>query len=380
MNSASQSFTPSANRKVQLKEVGISLLCLMIAWGPLVFILGVEPDSEVPMSESQLAMVKDALPQIRGFGFTAGVVICVLMGLILSKVERLGSVIFYVSSIILMFPLCGAVFAVVNLLHIWLLSPVLFRLYIPIGTSLSELFYFSIYMAIYSFMAVTFAWGAKDYLRRQRERVERLQMEAALKDAQMAVLRNQINPHFLFNALNSVRASIPTSLDVPRTAISQLSGIFRASLSADHRQTISLEDELATVRNYLALEGLRLGTRLSVEWSCGEEELGLAQVPPFLVQLLVENAVKHGISILPEGGVLKITIWRAGHSLRIRVMNSGRLLNVEQGSRAEGGTGLQNARARLRLLFGQEAALLLSQSSENEVTADLTLPFVTSLE
>lgn len=291
-----------------LKEVGIPLLCLMLAWGALASVLGVEPDGGVPISDSQMVMIRDALPQIRGVGFILGVGISLLMGLILSKVEKLGSVVFYILTIVFVFPLCGAVYGVANFLHIWLISPVLFYLYFPPGTSFSEFISFSIAMAFCASMAMTFAWGARDYLRRQRERVERLQMEGALKDAQMAVLRNQINPHFLFNALNSVRASIPTNLDVPRTAILQLSGIFRASLSADHRQTIPLEDELATVRNYLALETLRLGTRLSVEWSF-EEETGHAQVPPFLVQLLVENAVKHGISTLPEGGLLKISVW-----------------------------------------------------------------------
>ncbi len=132
------------------------------------------------------------------------------------------------------------------------------------------------------------------------------ELSRALQSAELKLLKSQLNPHFLFNSLNSVRALIAEDPSRARDAVTQLAGLLRYTLRSDHEELVTLERELKTVGDYLALESLRLGDRMRVELdiAAGAQEV---RIPVMLLQTVVENAIKHGIAELPGGGVLRIS-------------------------------------------------------------------------
>src|SRR5258708_25750802 len=139
--------------------------------------------------------------------------------------------------------------------------------------------------------------------RRYREKEVRLQL--ALREAELRALEAQINPHFLFNCLNSIRALVLENPPLAQDLLTRLANILRFNLHRDLMHTIPLSSELEAVRDYLALEKVRFEERLRVEFAI-EPAASEAQVPPMVLQTLVENALKHGIARLPEGGDLVI--------------------------------------------------------------------------
>ncbi len=205
-------------------------------------------------------------------------------------------------------------------------------------------------------------------LRRYGEAKTRaLSLELAAKDARLQNLQAQVNPHFLFNGLNSVRALIAEDPAKATEAITWLSSLLRYSLRSDLKLTVPLSDELEIVKHYLALEKLRFEDRLTTSLDAHPATLS-TPVPPLLLQSLVENAVKHGISSLPAGGHLALSALPGPHSIEITVHNSGTLAPSPNP-----GIGLQNARERLHLLYGPAASLSLS-AANGRVTAALSLP------
>lgn len=203
----------------------------------------------------------------------------------------------------------------------------------------------------------------------QRSRADHALIAAALKDAQLQALRAQINPHFLFNTLNTVRALISDDPARAREAVTVLSGILRAGLDADQQPTVPLDDELAIAGQYLQLQRLRFESRLQFSIAA-PPEAALCRIPPFLLQELVENAIKHGIAQSEEGGQVRIEITADQSRLRARVSNSGTLRSL---SRTEG-KGLENIRRRLDLLFGAEASFEIVQHDPATVVAEVSLP------
>lgn len=202
-----------------------------------------------------------------------------------------------------------------------------------------------------------------------REQLARARLDVALKDAELRALRSQINPHFLFNSLNSLRAQIPLELERPRETVTRLAELLRAALGSSEYKTIPLSQELANVDNYLALEKLRYQSRLVVEKSIAHDTLSVP-VPPFLLQSLVENAVNHGIAPNDAGGTVKIVARIAHDALRIVVINPGHIQPTQGSTKI----GLKNAQTRLHLIFGDNARLDLVQTAANEVAATLTIP------
>lgn len=215
---------------------------------------------------------------------------------------------------------------------------------------------------------VCFYFGYHYYMRYQQGLVERLQLDAAVKDAELRALRAQINPHFLFNSLNTLRALIPRNLDRPREAITLLAELLRASLTMGQQRTITLAQEMETVRNYLALEQLRFEERLRVQLSIAPETC-THMLPPFVLQTLVENALKFGVAPFENGGEIFITAKDESGALHLTVKNQGALNAASSGT----GLGLKNARARLHLLCGPEAGITLTQDGA-WVVARLVVP------
>lgn len=198
---------------------------------------------------------------------------------------------------------------------------------------------------------------------------ERARHDAALKEAELRALRAQLNPHFLFNALNVLRRLAATNPSRTRQAITQLAGLLRDSLNGGAHPAIKLSAELRQVDAYLQLEKLRFEERLALEWQVPEPVLG-RPVPPFAVLTLVENAVKHGIATRIAGGRLVISAELRPEATVIRVANSGTL----PADPRTGRVGLQNLRERLRLLYGERATLALRAAEPELVLAELCVP------
>jgi hypothetical protein len=175
--------------------------------------------------------------------------------------------------------------------------------------------------------------------------------ETAARELELQVLRAQINPHFLFNALNNLRALINEDPARAREMVSRLSNTLRHTLQHSAKPRVPLADELAVVRDYVALEQLHHEERLQVNWQVDPATAG-ASLPPMLLQLLVENAIKHGVARTPGGGVVGVDIGRDGSLLRIAVDNPGQW---QPGSSDSTGLGLANLRERLQRAGGDGA-------------------------
>jgi len=210
--------------------------------------------------------------------------------------------------------------------------------------------------------------------RLNRSEIERLRLASNVKEAELRALKSQVNPHFIFNSLNSLRALIDEDPARARQSVTQLANLLRYSLQSGQLETVPFEDELRIVNDYLALEQVRHEERLRVRLDIAPDTLALP-VPPMLLQTLVENAVKYGISTRAEGGEIAI-IARCEHgALRLQVTNPGELATPADKTRAAStGVGLRNAAERLRLLFGERATLQLRAERPELVVAEAILP------
>ena len=205
------------------------------------------------------------------------------------------------------------------------------------------------------------------HARRQREARE-LELTLDARNAQLDMLRAQVNPHFLFNCLNSLRALIAENPERAASMVTSLSDLLRYSLQSDRTHTVSLAEDLAIVDEYVSLERVRFEDRLRFERTLDPGVLN-CRVPPMLVQTLVENAVKHGVTDLPHGGVVHVRAAVDGRTMTISVSNSGTMRHAYD----ESGHGLRNAMARLRLLYEHNASFSLSDAS-GETIASVTIP------
>jgi signal transduction histidine kinase len=216
--------------------------------------------------------------------------------------------------------------------------------------------------------------------RYNRLQIDQLSLATHAKEAELRALKSQVNPHFIFNSLNSLRALIEEDPLRARQAVTQLANLLRYSLQSGQLETVPFEDELSVVNDYLALEQVRHEERLRLRLDVAADTLQLP-IPPMLLQTLVENAVKYGISTRPEGGEIAIIARRENDSLRLQVTNPGAF---EGGSvpvaKASGSTGmgLANAASRLRLLFGEQATLQLRAGEPGSVVAEAIIPLPVS--
>ncbi len=230
---------------------------------------------------------------------------------------------------------------------------------------LGRILNWTLLLAVWSFLY--FAYGY--FVRHRREEIRNLRLEAANRENQVATLRAQMNPHFMFNALNGIRALIDEDPDQAKRAITQLSAILRNAMSTVKRRTVPLGEEVDIVKNYLALEAMRYEERLRVRFELADG-LEREQVPPMLLQTLVENAVKHGVAREPQGGDLVIGTRRSDDRLVLTVRNSG---HYEPGKVNGTGIGLRNTRRRLELIYGGNASMRIS-NQDGMVVTEVELP------
>lgn len=203
----------------------------------------------------------------------------------------------------------------------------------------------------------------------RRQQLDTLKLEALVKELELKTIKSHINPHFIFNALNSIRALIDENPSRARNAITELSTILRSSMQAEKLETVPFEKELNIVKDYLALEHIRFEDRLKVEYQIDEDTLD-QPVPPMMLQTLVENAIKHGIGKEVTGGVIKIVSDFKGDYHELLVQNSGKLKEEVN----EDGFGLSSTKNRLQLLFGEKSNFEIRQVNGNIVEAKVLIP------
>ena len=217
----------------------------------------------------------------------------------------------------------------------------------------------------WSFIYFTYHYVVKS----QQEQLDKVKLQSLVKELELKTIKAHINPHFIFNALNSIRALVDENPQRARQAITELSNLLRSSMQAEKMETAPLSKELNIVRDYLALEHIRFEDRLNIEYDIDEDTLG-QPVPPMMLQTLVENAIKHGISKKTEGGIIRITSdFRDDHHELI-VKNTGHL----NGDFNPDGFGLYSTQSRLMLLYGEKAHFEIKNNNEDMVEAIVKMP------
>lgn len=199
------------------------------------------------------------------------------------------------------------------------------------------------------------------------EEIKNLRKEAEVKRLLYEQLKAQLNPHFMFNSMNVIRALIDENKDKAKIGISKLSNILRYTLNMQEKKVVPLKDELALVCDYIDLEILRFEARLKVEIDLPDVLLNY-KIPPMLLQTLVENAIKHGVNQNIKGGIVKIWAKKEAQTLQIYISNPGRYFNHNKG------TGIPNSLQRLENIYGNSASLIIHNQGEDEVVSILTLP------
>jgi two-component sensor histidine kinase len=221
---------------------------------------------------------------------------------------------------------------------------------------------------------ILFMWNSiyfmYHYIEKSRtQQLDTLKLQALVKELELKTIKSHINPHFIFNALNSIRALIDENPSRAREAVTELSNILRSSMQSEHQETVTLERELSIVRDYLALEHIRFEDRLKVEYDISDGSLEMP-VPPMMLQTLVENAIKHGISKNEKGGVVRISANCMVDKCQLIVRNTGRLA----AGRSSEGFGLSSTANRLALMFGDEAKFTISNTPDQMVEARVEIP------
>jgi two-component system LytT family sensor kinase len=221
--------------------------------------------------------------------------------------------------------------------------------------------------------------GIGYYQQYREQREAKTELEIQLANAKLAALRMQLNPHFLFNTMNSISSLMRSDVEAADTMLEQLSCLLRLSLERGESQLISLREELDFVELYVGMQGQRYAGRLTQSMSF-DPELYDALVPSMLLQPIVENAYVHGISKTDANGSLTIEGKRDGDQLKICVMNSGTGLNVKSNDRGRRGVGLRNIEARLKLHYGADATLEIAEFDQRNVHVTIVLPLQYSTE
>ncbi len=232
-------------------------------------------------------------------------------------------------------------------------------------------FLLEFYSDIWMYVPLVFLWNLLDYEKRYRQREQQaLQLESQLAKAQLEVLRSQLQPHFLFNTLNSISALMQEDAEAAEDMLADLSYMLRASLRGNTTQEITLAREIQLLEAYARIQCRRFEDRLTFEVDTPVETL-VCLVPSLLLQPIVENAVQHGIAPLSRPGKIVVTSRRDGAHLVLTVADDGRGLPPQHEERI----GLTNTRKRLEQLYGARQSLDLRSTPGQGVVATISLPW-----
>lgn len=230
---------------------------------------------------------------------------------------------------------------------------------------MSNAFYWSVLLFIWNCIYFIYHYVEKN----RKQQVDTLKLEAMVKELELKTIKAHINPHFIFNALNSIRALVDENPARARTAVTELSNILRSSMQAEKVETVPFEKELGIVKDYLALEYIRFEDRLKIEYDIDDDTLDLP-VPPMMLQTLVENGIKHGISKQVEGGLIRISSHFYQNYHELKVQNSGFLNSAPNLD----GFGLVSTQNRLQMMFGTRANFQINEVHGNMVEARIRMP------
>ncbi|HYH81808.1 MAG TPA: histidine kinase, partial [Longimicrobium sp.] len=203
--------------------------------------------------------------------------------------------------------------------------------------------------------------------------------QASLSEARLQALKMQLQPHFLFNALNAISTLIHRDPEAADQMLASLAAFLRHTLATAEAQEVPLAEELRFLELYLEIEQVRFGDRLQVAMRV-ERGARQALVPHLILQPLVENAIRHGIATLVGGGRVEISARRDGDHLRLRVRDNGVGLAATRDSDRVEGVGLASTRGRLDQLYGASHQFTLSEPEGGGTLADLRIPFHTAAE
>ena len=226
------------------------------------------------------------------------------------------------------------------------------------------------------YWAIVVLLHAIAFYRESQERARRaLELEKRLAEARLMALQMQLNPHFLFNALNGIATLMHRDVDTADRMLMRLAELLRLTLEKTGDQETTVRNEIALLERYLEIERLRFGERLEVKFELSPETLE-ARVPTLLLQPLVENSIKHGLATRAQRGIIEVAARREGTMLTIEIKDNGAGVKTNSGSTGNG-VGLSNARARLQQLYGDRQSLDLSNRSEGGALVRVQLPFTT---
>jgi LytS/YehU family sensor histidine kinase len=229
---------------------------------------------------------------------------------------------------------------------------------------------------------VLIAWsalyfGIKHYGTVEEQRSRLLASEATAREAQLQALRYQLQPHFLFNTLNAISSLVVSKQpELATEMIAKLAALLRNTLSFPEAHVVTLREELAVTGEYLSIEQVRFGTRLAISLSVSPEA-SEAQVPRFLLQPIVENAIRHGIARCPNGGEVSIAASVIEGQLRIAIENDhteGPLQSSDEGN----GLGLVNTKKRLEKLYGERGSVTVTNAQNNRFLVSIQFPLTTA--
>jgi len=210
----------------------------------------------------------------------------------------------------------------------------------------------------------------KQLRRSRQQQLTQLQLESALRANELRALKAQLNPHFIFNCLNNMRAMALDDGPTTRQMITHLSEILKYSFQYGEQTVATVAKEVQHVKNYLALERIQFEDRLTYDFQV-DTATEAVPIPTLSIQLLVENAIKHGIMGMPHGGHIQINVTGIANELVITVINSGQL---GAQNKTATGVGMENLRQRLKLLHHDQASLSLDNLNDHQVVAQIKLP------
>ncbi|MBL7815422.1 MAG: histidine kinase [Saprospiraceae bacterium] len=232
---------------------------------------------------------------------------------------------------------------------------------------ITKLMAIAVWVAVYNFY--------KFYVKAQNAKITRLQIENQLKESELVSLRSQLNPHFLFNALNSIHALTMSNPNKASEAVLLLSDLMRYALNYGKRDLVTIEEEVEMVRKYLELEKIRFGEKLKYEIDIHKDTLN-EKIPPIVIQTLTENAIKHGVRQTMNGGFVSIKSFLKDNFLTIEIKNTGQLKNCPPSvpKVEDSGIGIENTIKRLKMLFGERAFFNIQNENEKAVVATVKIP------
>jgi two-component system, LytTR family, sensor kinase len=245
----------------------------------------------------------------------------------------------------------------------------------PLGSAFLALVILEYHFSLLIYWVILGIDHALRYYRKYREReLQASQLETRLAQAQLQVLKMQLHPHFLFNTLHAISTLMHKDVEAADRMIARLSDLLRLALENEGVQEVTLKQELELLERYLDIEQTRFRDRLTVEMSIEPEVLD-ARVPNLILQPLVENAIRHGITTRRGQGRIEIGARRTNGTLALSVRDDGRGLGTGQEEKIKEGVGLTNTRARLSQLYGERAGFELKSMPEGGTLCSLLIPF-----